>query len=644
MKRLVYLFVFLVFSAQGAFANPGDTTWVQAQSDIWLGDHPANFDSLVTFPDGSKSYRRIYMIFTMGKYQCPGNPQYCSDWDYTVQNFLMTPNGDTIELGRLISPYGNSARMPASWKQRYTYDVTDYYPLLKNSGTVRIHYSGYSGGYTGNVKFAFIEGTPPRNVLGVERLWHGSFQYGGSSPIDDKVTTFNKTSPANTQTAEMKFNISGHGSDGTAQCAEFCKKYYQVKVNGSQTDQKDIWRDDCGSNHLYPQNGTWIFDRGNWCPGDLIHTNTHVLTGVGSSSTYDVDVDFEAYTGSGSLGSYIIDANVGYYAGFNRSLDALLEDIIAPTNHELHFRENPATANALVKVKNTGSSAITSLELEYHVVGKPAQHHTWQGNIQPLGETTIKLPELWDLRALSGDHNFTCKILKVNGQDDEDNTNNSLQSTFTAAPQWSTGIIITFNTNGSAVNGVSETNWYIITGNDTVARRANNGTKTNYRDTVYLGPAAYRLVVTDAGCDGIAWWAYSLYPQNPGNGSITVRKLGQLQSFPLSGNFGGDFGCGFTQYFNVNWPTDVPVVKKDETVVMSIFPNPAGETVTVSIDGQDNVNGTISVIDALGRQVLVQTAVSPHEKLDVSRFANGVYSVIYANDGNKLQNRLVIAR
>ena len=96
MKRLVYLFVFLVFSAQGAFANPGDTTWVQAQSDIWLGDHPANFDSLVTFPDGSKSYRRIYMIFTMGKYQCPGNPQYCSDWDYTVQNFLMTPNGDTI--------------------------------------------------------------------------------------------------------------------------------------------------------------------------------------------------------------------------------------------------------------------------------------------------------------------------------------------------------------------------------------------------------------------------------------------------------------------------------------------------------------------------------------------------------------------
>jgi hypothetical protein len=644
MKRLVCLFVFITLTVQSAFANPGDTTWVQAQSDIWLGAQPANFDSTVTFPDGSTSYRRIYMIFTMGKYQCPGSPQYCSDWDYTVQNFLMTPNGDTIELGRLISPYGNSARMPATWKQRYIYDVTDYYPLLRNSATVRIHYSGWSGGFTGDIKFAFIEGTPPRNVLGIERLWHGSFQYGGSSPIDDKVTAFNKTSPANTLTAEMKFNISGHGSDGTSQCAEFCKKYYQVKVNGSQTAQKDIWRDDCGSNHLYPQNGTWIFDRGNWCPGDLIHTNTHVLNGVGSSSTYDVDVDFEAYTGSGSLGSYIIDANVIYYGGFNRSVDASLEDIIAPTNHELHFRENPATANPVVKVKNMGSTAITSLELEYHVVGKPAQHFTWNGNIPSLSETIIKLPELWDLRVLTGDHNFTCKILKVNGQADEDNSNNSLQSTFTAAPQWHSSIVITLNTNGSSINGVSETNWYIVTGNDTVARRVNNATKTLYRDTIHLGPAAYRFIVQDAGCDGIAWWFYSQYNPNPGNGSILVRKLGAPVSYTPSGYFAGDFGCGFTQYFNVNWPSDIPVVQKTDAMIMSLFPNPAGESVTVSFEGENEVDGMISVVDALGRQVMVQKAVSPNEKLDVSRLNNGVYSVVYANEGYRLQSRLVIAR
>src|ERR1044071_6074594 len=125
MNKFVYLFLFCVLSALSSKANPGDTTWVQGQTDAWLGTSPTNTDSLLTFPDGSLSYRKIYMIFTLGKYACPGSPQYCSDWDYTVQNFLMKPNGDTVELGRLITPYANSLRMGTNWKGRYVYDVTD---------------------------------------------------------------------------------------------------------------------------------------------------------------------------------------------------------------------------------------------------------------------------------------------------------------------------------------------------------------------------------------------------------------------------------------------------------------------------------------------------------------------------------------
>ena len=107
---------------------------------------------------------KIIMIFTLGKYSCPAGTQYCADWDYTVQNFLMTKTGDTVELGRLITPYANTsyARFPMTWKQRYTYDVTDLYSLLKGSAAIRIHYSGYSGGFTANITFAFIEGKPKK--------------------------------------------------------------------------------------------------------------------------------------------------------------------------------------------------------------------------------------------------------------------------------------------------------------------------------------------------------------------------------------------------------------------------------------------------------------------------------------------------
>src|SRR4051812_2891710 len=101
MRKILFYLLGIILISSAAKAANGDTTWVQAHSDIWL-DNYNNFDSTVQFPDGTKSYRKIYMIFTLGKYQCPGSPQYCGDWDYTVQNFLMTPGGDTLELSRLI--------------------------------------------------------------------------------------------------------------------------------------------------------------------------------------------------------------------------------------------------------------------------------------------------------------------------------------------------------------------------------------------------------------------------------------------------------------------------------------------------------------------------------------------------------------
>ncbi|HTN16311.1 MAG TPA: hypothetical protein VL092_01425, partial [Chitinophagaceae bacterium] len=81
MKFFTSLFLVLGL-AIGAKAAPGDTTWVQAQKDIWL-DYYNNFDTTVNFPDGSTKYRKVIMIFTLGKYICPGSPTYCSDWDYT---------------------------------------------------------------------------------------------------------------------------------------------------------------------------------------------------------------------------------------------------------------------------------------------------------------------------------------------------------------------------------------------------------------------------------------------------------------------------------------------------------------------------------------------------------------------------------
>ena len=69
MKKLL-IAAFAAISAFSAQAANGDTTWVQAHADKWL-DHYGAHDTTVQFPDGTKSYRRVYMIWTLGKYQCP---------------------------------------------------------------------------------------------------------------------------------------------------------------------------------------------------------------------------------------------------------------------------------------------------------------------------------------------------------------------------------------------------------------------------------------------------------------------------------------------------------------------------------------------------------------------------------------------
>ena len=64
-------------------------------------------------------------------------------------------------------------------------------------------------------------------------------------------------------------------------------------------------------------------------------------------------------------------------------------------------------------------------------------NYTWNGTLQPLQEYDVVLPEPWDLRVVSGDaanHNFMAQILQVNGQTDEDTTNNLMTTVFKPAP------------------------------------------------------------------------------------------------------------------------------------------------------------------------------------------------------------------
>ena len=587
MRKMIYLLIFALMSCVAVNANVGDTTWVYAHN-VQL-NYYNNFDSTVVFPNGSVSYRKIYMIMTLGEYNCTAGTQYCHQWDYDLENTIMNSRGDTLELSRFITPYATSGTpgFNINWKQHYIFDVTDYYNVLRDTGLVRVHYSGYSGGFTLNVKFAFIEGTPERNVIGIDRLWSGVYTYGNlTNVIDSNVKAIGLTTPANTQSAEMKIAITGHGSDNTSGCCEFdgsgIGHSYTVVANNSTVAQKNM-NVNCGAMELYPQGGTWAYGRaGNWCPGSLVMVGQHKLTGVGASSPYTVDLNFDdSYDGGGSYGIYNISSSVFYYAGYNKALDASLEDIVAPTTFEWYHRENPRASAPVVKVRNTGSTTITSILFQYGVKDSTPSQYIWRGSLASLTDTIITLPALLAITNLSlgystGTFGFSAQILQVNGQQDNDASNDVLTSNFTVAPTWTSSFVVDMKTSslgadGSFGSNPSDASWQITDENNAVvASRTNANYSTQYHDTVNLNAGGfYTLAVSTTQCVGLHWWALdgqSGYTP----GSLVVRDINTNQNIPVNGNvysgtYHDDFGCGFTQYFTTSGicQTDRPTITRN---------------------------------------------------------------------------------
>jgi hypothetical protein len=386
---------------------------------------------------------------------------------------------------------------------------------------------------------------------------------------------------------------------------------------------------------LYPQSGTWIYDRGNWCPGDKVYPKNHKLSGINAGTNYDIDVDFETYSGSGGAG-YGIDASVVYYGAMNHVLDASIEDVVSPNIHEMYYRKNAISDRPQVVIRNTGSNTITSVKFDYGVNGDTNYSYTWNGSLAPLDTTTVSLAELFDLRAVKDTNTFIVKITQVNGNTDEDASNNTLQSRFVAAPAWSRQILVTFRTNNIA----NETDWkiYDALGN-MVAHRDGSLANKVYQDTVTFGPGAYKLVVSDAGCDGLNFWNNSA----AGSGTMSIRILGTATSLPMQGYLGGDFGCGFTQWFSYSFPTSIP--QPSVTKQLGLYPNPTSNTARLIVETPD-VIGKVIITDMLGKVVsTIATNVSEID-LNTENLVNGVYTVTYTSDNakTKLQTKLVITK
>ena len=536
---------------------------------------------------------------------------------------------DRYELARYITPYGiNLTLGPDGWA--WVFDVTDYAPLLRDS--VELEAGNWQELL--DLKFAFIEGTPPRDVKNVTAFWKGLHYL---SNWDETILPVTYAPEEGEEMWRLKTRASGHDFGQGNNCAEFCYNTHSVNVNGAEQWSWEIMQE-CADNPLYPQGGTWIYDRAGWCPGAPVKTQDFELTPLVAdqdSFTVEYDITYDPF------GNYRMEGQIIGYGAPNMAHDVEVMDILAPNDNKLMSRLNPVCENPVVRIRNNGSEPLTSVTFTYGITGEDLV--TTVLDIDALGflETAdVELP--YDASPYYvGDDEETLRFevnAEVANAYDADPSNGWMSTTFRRPPTWQytdlddNRMIVWTKTNN-------------VPGETTVEiRHANGGLywarsysepNTTYRDTIVLNQGCYRFTVNDTGDDGMDFWA-----NNDGSGFVRLKRV-------AGGNFHvfeSDFGKSISQafYFATNLYSDVHELSAQQGDVAA-FPNPLRESLTLLPAG---ISGLAhwKVYNVQGQLMDEGTWIAQanqRTELDASRWPAGTL-VVVVRHGNQKWTRWVV--
>ncbi|NNF01450.1 MAG: T9SS type A sorting domain-containing protein, partial [Bacteroidia bacterium] len=528
-----------------------------------------------------------------------------------------------------------------TWSNTWTFDVTDYSSILRDTIRINAFYGGWQNGFTITLDFEFIEGIPPRDPIHVENIWNsgpGGFQYGNTSnPINSHLGPSDVVVPANAAAAKFRFTPTGHSFGGNENCAEFCTKQYGVLLDGTQYFQDDIWRDDCGSNALFPQAGTWLYDRANWCPGESAWWHDHEITPyITPGDSLELQMLIESYVYTGGAGfhpNYIVETQVIYYDSPNFTLDASIEEIISPNNNFTYNRVNPICSHPQIKIKNTGTAPLTSLTIEYEVQGGTVHTYNWSGSLDFLESEVVTLDDL-DLSS-STSNKFLVRLLSPNGGTDQYADNNNMSSHFDRPHDYSNGpIIVHFRTN----NVANDTKWWLYDemGNVLYSRAAGLSSNTLYRDTLNLLSGCYRFLVEDDQKNGLSFFNFN----NDGSGYVAFFNSAGLVTRSFQPNFGTFLDYQFTTGLSVG---QSEIIGES---VFNVFPNPNDGTFEISMAFATIQDVELSIYNSIGKLIenkFYTDIINSNQQIDLTQFGKGIY-LISAKSDDKHYSRRVIVR
>jgi hypothetical protein len=533
---------------------------------------------------------------------------------------------NTIQVQNYVTPYGINLTL-GNDGFTWVYDVSDYIKYLKNTVDISTHNTQELIDLT----FLFIEGTPPRNVLSFNQVYLGNFgQYNIANDISLKPTKIDRNSEA--EMFSVKTRTTGHGMEGAGNCAEFCPTYHNISVEGTQRYEWYNWKR-CADNPVFPQGGTWIFDRAGWCPGSFADTYDWDITDfVTDPDSVQIDYGMTQYASSNGEGNYNVSVQLIQYGAANFSNDAAVSNVFAPNNADLYKRYNPVCDNPRIEIKNNGSSTLNSLKIEYGIDGDYSYNYQWTGELEFLKVEEVVLPVI-NWQEFTTDNTFNVRVSLPNETEDEYQYNNEYVTNFSKVDIYTDTIMLVVKTN----NYGNETYYKVLDqdGNVLVTR---DGLENNviYYDTLAYPPGCYEIQVFDRGEDGLDFWYYN---GADGTGYVKLRKPGDI----YVKHFGTDFGS-FIQYQFIYPDLSYIVNEELNKKYFEVYPNPNNGTFMVQLNFEPENSTQIIILDMFGREV---KKISSNEinsdnfEINLTGLSKGIY-LINLTSGKINQNKKLV--
>lgn len=485
----------------------------------------AQYKTLVKFPEEGE-WSKILMLQTLKCDSATAGDKYpCGEWDYIWNTFIKSPITDTTEvytLGSFVTPYGKRLELGGEKGWQWEYDITDYAPIL--IGEVELE-AGNNQELL-NLEFLFIKGVPPRNVISVKNIYpYGEYKYEYLSS-DSLLKETNIVLTDEAKAFSIKATISGHGHAGPYNCCEWDSKTHTYRFNGWQKVSWSVWKD-CGNNPIYPQGGTWPFDRAGWCPGTKVDVYEYDLTPkVSPGDTISFDYSIEPYRENGEQdGTFRMSHQLFSYGPPNYKVDAAIKDIITPNDKDAYRRLNPSVGNHVIIIRNQGANQLTALDIRYGIEGKRKKVTTWRGNLGFLEEEVVSLPALsWKSFRESG--TFEVEVETMRGVVDENQDNNLMSARFTKPVSLPQSFILSIHTND--LGRAADNHYYINDASGLVwYEQSEFLDSTQYRIPIDLSRGSYEFIFSDDQEDGISkhWWYRNSAPEHVGiDGRVQIES------------------------------------------------------------------------------------------------------------------------